>query len=611
MKNLETIKVLGRYNEETDCAHLICDEECTLRLNNVIKSNDSYIYQIVIKSLTDSTFSLKTTTDTFVLSSNQLWSKLIQKFVINDNSTYIDLIFSPGEYWFYNTKLETGIIPTDWTPAPEDLDYKVYTIQSEFKQRTDQIEMSISSKQDIPITSVRYIRDWLNGNNVDNKNYWSECRIVNTESQNIVENETVTISGKDSSLNDFTITNIDKFIDGTLPSSDQYVEGEYATCTGKACVEIDLGTVHNDIDYIKLWHRFVTDDTNKIIFNHKLQVSSDGITWITLYDSDISGGYTETSDGRIYYMSETSVYKNINSLTIGLTESQSKIANLDGQVSTLNQGLDSISATIGANKEEADSKIESLNEKLQVASDIMATDTEGNKVGILDRINKLITASEQEPSEKKSGLWFHIIELLDEIYKVEPYLTSSTGKTRLMLSSNTIRMNDGTTVEKKISNVNNRFTNIQKIKAGVKVVNISSSGATSVAVFANKELNSILEVDDSSSGNTMVTFANGNGTAQRVHIQGATYENNTWYAVMASGAVKGDIQINYVIHYFGTSTSEDTSQIKSQEKTVTSSISEQVVYPDEGYDYLSRVTVKSIPYEETTDSSGGITVGIG
>lgn len=402
MKNLETIKVLGRYNEETDCAHLICDEECTLRLNNVIKSNDSYIYQIVIKSLSDSTFSLKTTTETYTLSSTTSWNKLIQKFVINDSSTYIDLVFSAGEYWFYNTKLETGIIPTDWTPAPEDLDYKVYTIQSEFKQRTDQIEMSISSKQDIPITSVRYIRDWLNGNNVDNKNYWSECRIVNTESQNIVENETVTISGKDSSLNDFTITNIDKFIDGTLPSSDQYVEGEYATCTGKACIEIDLGTVHNDIDYIKLWHRFVTDDTNKIIFNHKLQVSSDGITWITLYDSDISGGYTETSDGRIYYMSETSVYKNINSLTIGLTESQSKIANLDGQVSTLNQGLDSISATIGANKEEADSKIESLKDYINEQGEKIKKDAMTDFRAETDGIYATVSSVDEMGNELRS-----------------------------------------------------------------------------------------------------------------------------------------------------------------------------------------------------------------
>lgn len=254
-------------------------------------------------------------------------------------------------------------------------------------------------------------------------------------------------------------------------------------------------------------------------------------------------------------------------------------------------------------------------EKLQVNSDIIATDKSGNKIGILDRLDKLITASEQEPSDKKNGLWFHIVEILDEIYKVEPYLTSAAGNTKLMLSSNAVRMNDGTTVEKKISNINsnidNRLTNVQKVKAGIKVININSSGANYVVVFTNKEINSLLEVDDSSSSNTMVTFANGNGAAQSVHIQGATYQNNIWYAVMDSGSVKGDIQINYVIHYFGTSTSEDTSQIKSQEKTVTSSISEQVVYPDEGYDYLSRVTVKSIPYEETTDSSGGTTVDIG
>ena len=386
MKEFNTVNTTGLLGEDINCGHIKCTETCTLRLNNVIKENDSYIYQIVIKALDESKLTLKIGLQSFDLSITTSWQRLLQKFEVYDSTRNIDLVFSPGEYWFYNTKLEIGIIPTDWTPAPEDFDEKVYTIQSEFKQRTDQIEMSVSSKQDIPITSVRYIRDWLNGNNIDNINYWSECRIVNTESQNIVENETVTISGKDSSLNDFTITNIDKLIDGTLPSSDQYVEGEYATCTGKACVEIDLGIVHNDIDYIQIWHRFVTDDTNKMIFNHKLQVSSDGITWITLYDSDISGGYAETSDGRTYYMSETSVYKNINSLTMGLTESQSKIANLDGQVSTLNQNLDSISATMGANKEEADSKIESLKDYIneqgeQIKKDAM-TDFRAEADGI-------------------------------------------------------------------------------------------------------------------------------------------------------------------------------------------------------------------------------------
>ena len=51
--------------------------------------------------------------------------------------------------------------------------------------------------------------------------------------------------------------------------------------------------------------------------------------------------------------------------------------------------------------------------------------------------------------------------------------------------------------------------------------------------------------------------------------------------------------------------------IKSQAKEVTPSTSQQVVKPDTGYNYLTQVTVGAIPYNETDNSAGGITVTIG
>lgn len=59
-----------------------------------------------------------------------------------------------------------------------------------------------------------------------------------------------------------------------------------------------------------------------------------------------------------------------------------------------------------------------------------------------------------------------------------------------------------------------------------------------------------------------------------------------------------------------TGTLEPSSAVKVHAKTVTPSIDAQTILPDAGYDYLSQVTVNAIPYVETENSAGGMTVTI-
>lgn len=57
-------------------------------------------------------------------------------------------------------------------------------------------------------------------------------------------------------------------------------------------------------------------------------------------------------------------------------------------------------------------------------------------------------------------------------------------------------------------------------------------------------------------------------------------------------------------------TMSGTEGATPQSKTVTPTTNVQTILPDEGYNYLSQVTVEAIPYTESDNSAGGITVTI-
>lgn len=60
-----------------------------------------------------------------------------------------------------------------------------------------------------------------------------------------------------------------------------------------------------------------------------------------------------------------------------------------------------------------------------------------------------------------------------------------------------------------------------------------------------------------------------------------------------------------------TGTMSGTEGAVTQSKEVTPSTATQTILPDDGYNYLSQVVVKPIPYVESDNSAGGITVTIG
>ena len=80
-------------------------------------------------------------------------------------------------------------------------------------------------------------------------------------------------------------------------------------------------------------------------------------------------------------------------------------------------------------------------------------------------------------------------------------------------------------------------------------------------------------------------------------------------AVEKSKLIPGNIKTGITV--LGVTGAYGGEEIKVQSKSVTPSISQQTVQPDEGYDYLASVTVAAIPYSATENSAGGMTVTIG
>lgn len=75
-------------------------------------------------------------------------------------------------------------------------------------------------------------------------------------------------------------------------------------------------------------------------------------------------------------------------------------------------------------------------------------------------------------------------------------------------------------------------------------------------------------------------------------------------AKIVAGNIKQGISI---LGVEGTYTGEAA---QAQSKTVTPTAEQQIVQPDEGYDFLSSVTVLAIPYNESENPAGGTTVTI-
>lgn len=81
--------------------------------------------------------------------------------------------------------------------------------------------------------------------------------------------------------------------------------------------------------------------------------------------------------------------------------------------------------------------------------------------------------------------------------------------------------------------------------------------------------------------------------------------SSTEQAKIIASNIKSGVQI------LGVTGSYSGEGVSAQAKTATPTTSSQTILPDTGYDYLSQVTVNAIPYTESPNGAGGVTVTIG
>lgn len=246
------------------------------------------------------------------------------------------------------------------TSEVETVDGKVSQVQ----QTADKIQSQVAEKQPIPLSAIRYIRDWLDGNSVDSDNLFVECRVM-VDDVNIAtgisavakDQQGVDLQTQPSNISVYTDDEIIEIGDDGTVNTNTYVN----TGTGLQYMQIDLGEVHNDIDYIQVIHYYIDER----IYNHKFQISEDGVRWVTLYDSEISGGYTETQDGRTYYISEGYVNDRVSSITQTVNGLTSMVQDNEDNISRLEQTSESFTSQI----QQIQDDINNTNQNLQNIDD--------------------------------------------------------------------------------------------------------------------------------------------------------------------------------------------------------------------------------------------------
>lgn len=346
------------------------------------------------------------------------------------------------------------ICDSSWE-AVNELEVKV---QAQIKTTADAINLTVSQKQNVSITAIRYIRDWLNGGTVPSDssiasitNRWIECKVISGET-NIAEG--LLPKCKDKVLTNVEVSNLNYYTDSMILDEDltRYIESDI-----ESCIELDLGSIRYDIDYIHIWHYY---EDNRV-YNHRLQISTDGVSWVTIYDSDIAGGYAETHDGKAYYLNNASVVTKYANLSVNLDNIASRVSDVEGNYSSIKETAEKIETIVGSNEENNMSGMLKTLKDLDDALSALKKDYDDNKETTAKSISQV--------SQKAEKIESRIVTVEGNTTDISNIRQDASGWKALFAKLN---MYDMPSV----------FTNITIDIDGITIINPSTGRATKITI---------------------------------------------------------------------------------------------------------------------------------
>lgn len=469
MANFESVKMTNPYGIEDTVLKLSIDsEQNSYRLSNLITEPDSYVFVIWHKTNTPCTISINVFGEIITSESNSQWTKVVKVKKVSDVSNKNIDITPPinSTTYFYEAYLSRGTVDTSWTPAPEDDAEEIIGLKSEIKQTAERIDLTVGNmekeisqlsiragkieqtvkdteksltskivstareinqkvedaKNDLKaeislsadniihtvgknhVTAIRYIRDWLNGSNLDTQNRWAEINVM-SNNENIASG--IVPVCKNEEENNVSASYLERYTDG---DTSKYIE----STSGWKCLQLDLGQVRNDVDYITVWHEYpLTSDPSSVskIFNHRLQVSSDGKVWFTLYDSRYqqSGGYKETPNGKTHYINDTSINDTFSSVQQKIDGITTTIQNVEENLKTeINESANGFNVNIqriSQDLENAKSALNNAIDSLNTSFNVELGKITGIIEGIDEETNQKISSAIQQSASGWQGVF--------------------------------------------------------------------------------------------------------------------------------------------------------------------------------------------------------------